>query len=152
MPLSKEELIKLINVDEPDYPSIISKLSEEDIPTLVELSKDANPAIATKAISCLGLMKSERALRGLQEVVNHEDPVRRVAVANSLKNMIAIQGSVQLLDHLLDDNDVGVRKFALKTVESGRVLQLKEKVKTLTQREANPALKSLSQQVLQKLQ
>jgi hypothetical protein len=151
MPLNKEDLIKLINLDEPDYNVIVNKLSADDIPTLVELSKDANPAIATKAISCLGHLKSERALIGLQEVVNHPDPVRRVAVANSLKNLAAVQGAVQMLDKLLDDQDIGVRKFALKTVEAANITQLKGKVQTFNQREDNSALKNLSQEILQKL-
>lgn len=151
MPLSKDEIIKLINVDEPDYPEIVSKLSAEDVPILIELSTDANPAIATKAISCLGLMRSERSLAGLQQVVNSPDPVKRIAAANALSNMMSVQGSAQLVDKLLDDNDIGVRKFALKTVETGRVSQLKEKVRLMNQKEQNPALKELSGKIWQKL-
>ena len=151
MPLNKEEIIKMINLDEPDYATIVRKLTADDIPTLVELSKDQNPAIATKAISCLGLMKSEKAVNGIREIINHPDPVRRVAAANSLRNMTNIQGSAQLLDKLLDDADIGVRKSALKTVEAGNISSLKEKVRLINQREVNPVLKNLSQQVLQKL-
>ena len=152
MPINKEDLIKMIILDEPDYHSIVSKLSADDVPTLVELSKNPNPAIATKAISCLGLMKSESALTGLQELISHPDPVRRVAVANSLRNMTTVQGSVQMLDNLLDDTDIGVRKFALKAIEFGNISQLKEKVRILNKREANSTLKTMSQQILEKLQ
>lgn len=151
MPINKDELIRMINLDEPDYPAIVSKLSADDIPTLVELSKDPNPGIATKAISCLGLMKSDKALNGLQDLAAHPDPVRRVAVAHSLRNMTDVRGSAQVLEKLLGDNDMGVRKFALKTVETGNVSQLKEKVREMSEKEANPAIKSLSQQVFQKL-
>lgn len=141
----------MINLDEPEYEALVSRLSAEDIPTLVELSKEPDLAIATKAISCLGHMGNERALAGLREAVDHQDPVRRVAAANSLQNMANVQGSVQLLERLLDDNDIGVRKFALKTVEAGNISQLKEKVRVMNEREVNPSLKTLSQQVLQRL-
>ncbi|UFH57643.1 HEAT repeat domain-containing protein [Spirosoma sp. KNUC1025] len=150
MAIPKAELIKMINLDEPDYQSIVKKLSTDDIPTLVELSNDPDPAIATKAISCLGLMQSEKALAGLVEIVKHPDAVRRVAVANSLKNMTSEEGVVPLLNKLLDDHDIGVKKFALKTVESGNLSPLKEKVRQM-QQEANTTLKALAQQVLQKL-
>lgn len=151
MPFTKEEIIKMINLDEPDYEAIVKKLTADDIPILVELSKHENPAIATKAISCLGLMKNEKALQGLKDAVSHPDPVRRIAAAHSLRNMTAVPGSVQLLEKLLDDNDIGVRKFALKTVEAGNIHSLKEKVRVINQKEVNPALKTLGESIFQKL-
>jgi HEAT repeat protein len=151
MPFTKDELIKMINLDEPDYPEIVSKLTQDDIPILVELTTANNPAIATKAISCLGLMKSAKALQGLESAAKHPDPVRRIAAANSLRNMTTVQGSTQVLEKLLDDTDIGVRKFALKTVEAGNVSALREKVRAISLKEANPTLKSLSENVLQRL-
>ena len=151
MPFTKDEIIKMINLDEPEYEVIVSKLKEDDIPTLIELTNHENPAIATKAISCLGLMKNEKALKGLSEAVSHPDPVRRIAAAHSLRNMASIQGSVQLLEKLLDDKDVGVRKFALKTVEVGNFKSLKEKVRVSNQNEINPTLKTLGENIIEKL-
>jgi HEAT repeat protein len=151
MPFTKEEIIKMINLDEPEYEAIVRKFTEDDIPTLIELANHENPAIATKAISCLGLLKNEKALKGLSVAVNHPDPVHRIAAAHSLRNMASIPGSVQLLEKLLEDKDIGVRKFALKTVEAGNIKSLKEKVRVLNQREINPALKTLGENIIEKL-
>lgn len=152
MPFSKEELIKMINLDEPDYQAIVSKLSADDIPLLIELTKHENPAIATKAISVLGLMKSEQALQGLNDAVSHPDPVRRIAAAHSLRNLATVRGSTQMLEKLLDDHDMGVRKFALKTVEAAKISSLKEKVKAINLKEVNPEIKALGENVFKKLQ
>ncbi len=151
MPFSKEELIKMINLDEPDYQAIVSKLSADDIPMLVELTKHENPAIATKAISVLGLMKSEQALKGLTDAANNANPVMRIAAAHSLRNLAAVQGSTQMLEKLLDDHDLGVRKFALKTVEAANITSLKEKVKSMNLKEVNPEIKALGENVFKKL-
>lgn len=151
MPFSKEELIKMINLDEPDYQAIVSKLSADDIPILVELTKHENPAIATKAISVLGQMKSDKALQGLSDAVNHPDPVRRIAAAHSLRNLATLPGSTKMLEKLLDDTDIGVRKFALKTVEVAKVSSLREKVKAMNLKEVNPEIKALGENVFKKL-
>lgn len=151
MPHTKEELIKMINLDEPDYERIVSRLTKDDIPLLTELSKDQNPAIATKAISCLGLMQTDKALSGLQDASKHPDPVIRIAAAQALRNMSKVPAAVNLLGSMLDDGDIGVRKFALKSVEHANISTLKEKVQKMSQHENNEHLKNLSGEVLQKL-
>ena len=151
MPHTKEELIKMINLDEPDYAAIVSKLTAEDIPLLVELSKDPNMAIATKAVSCLGLMNSEKAVEGLRSASSNANPVMRVAAAHALRNAAAQPAAVQMIDKLLDDEDVGVRKFALKTVQHANLRSLKAKVEQLSKKESTEFMKSLSTEVFQKI-
>ena len=58
---------------------------------------------------------------------------------------------MRLLGRLLDDQDVGVRKFALKSVDLGNISSLKEQVRQVNLREQNEGLKTLSQSILQKL-
>jgi HEAT repeat protein len=148
---TREELVRLINLDEPDYPSIVQQLSKDDIPLLTQLAQDPNPAVATKAISCLGLMSDETAVAGLQAAVAHPDPVYRIAAAHALRNVASSPVGVRLLGKLLDDRDVGVRKFALKSVDIGNISSLKEQVRQVNLREQNVDLKTLSQDLLQKL-
>ncbi|TDN37380.1 HEAT repeat domain-containing protein [Hymenobacter sp. UV11] len=148
---TREELARLINLDEPDYPSIVRQLTPDDIPLLTQLSQDPNPGLATKAISCLGLMHSEAAMTGLQAAATHPDPVYRVAAAHALRNAPTSATAVRLLGKLLDDQDVGVRKLALKSVDVGNITSLKEQVRQLNLREPNEALKNMSQNILLKL-
>ena len=97
-------------------------------------------------------MKSEQALQGLNAAVSHPDPVRRIAAAHSLRNLATVRGSTQMLEKLLDDHDMGVRKFALKTVEAAKISSLKEKVKAINLKEVNPEIKALGENVFKKLQ
>ena len=148
---TREELVRLINLDEPDYPRIVQQLTKDDVPLLTQLAQDPNPGLATKAISCLGLMNEETAVAGLQAAVANADPVYRIAAAHALRNVASSPVGVRLLGKLLDDQDVGVRKFALKSVDVGNISSLKEQVRQVNLREQNVDLKTLSQDLLQKL-
>jgi len=141
----------MIDLDEPDYPEIVSRLTKDDIPILNELAQDANPAIATKAISCLGHMNDDRAIAGIEKAAKSSNPVLRVAASHALRNMTSHPAAERILDKLLDDDDVGVKKFALKTVEASKLSNLKEKVRQMHSKESNEHLKNLSKQVMDKL-
>ena len=151
MPHTKEELIKLIDLDEPDYTLIIKDLKPDDIPLLIELSGDANLAIATKSVSCLGLMNSDKAVAGIKVAADHANPVMRVAAAHALKHSASLPSAVKLIDHLLDDQDIGVRKFALKTVQHANIISLKAKVQQMNEKENTELMKTLSRDVFQQI-
>jgi HEAT repeat protein len=144
---TKEELIKLIDLDEPDYSTIVPQLTSDDIPLLVVLSNDVNLAVATKAISCLGMMNNEKAVDGISLSAKHDNPIIRVAAAHALKNLATFPNAVTLLDKLLDDKDIGVRKFALKTVNHANINSLKTKVKSMNSKEKTEFMKKLSNDV-----
>jgi HEAT repeat protein len=148
---TKDELKKMIDLDEPEYPIIVSKLTADDIPLLIELSGDANMAVATKAVSCLGMMNTDKAVDGIKIAAVHNNPVMRVAAAHALKNSSALPSAVKLIDTLLDDKDIGVRKFALKTVEHSNIKSLKAKVKIMGDKETTDLMKVLSKDVYKKI-
>ena len=151
MPHTKEALIKMIDLDEPDYILIVKNLKPDDIPLLIELSKDTNLAIATKAVSCLGLMNSDQAVKGLKVAADHANPVMRVAAAQALKHSAGLPSAEKLIDHLLEDQDVGVRKFALKTVQHASIKNLKGKVQQMNLKENTELMKTLSKEVFQQI-
>ncbi len=148
---TKDELKKMIDLDEPEYPIIVSKLTADDIPLLIELSREANMAVATKAVSCLGMMNTDKAVDGIKIAAAHNNPVMRVAAAHALKNSSALPSAVKLIDTLLDDQDVGVRKFALKTVDHSNIKSLKAKVKAMGDKETTDLMKVLSKDVYKKI-
>jgi HEAT repeat protein len=148
---TKDEIKKMIDLDEPEYPIIVSKLTADDIPILIELSGDANMAVATKAVSCLGLMNTDKAVDGIKIAVAHNNPVMRVAAAHALKNSAGLPSAVKLIDTLLDDKDIGVRKFALKTVDHSNIKSLKAKVKAMGDKETTDLMKVLSKDVYKKI-
>lgn len=145
---TKTEVIKMINLDEPNYVSIMKKLSHDDVPVLIKLSQDKNPSVATKAISCLGLWNSENALKGVLKAAKHTDPMYRVAAAHALKNMSTLPGAVKVLDALLDDEDVGVKKLAMKSIPLSPDIQLKKKLEVLSEQDANEYIRKLATEML----
>lgn len=151
MPHSKDQIIKLIDLDEPDYTVIVKQFTQDDVQTLIDLTKEPNVAIATKAISCLGLMNSDKAVAGMEAAAKHSDPVIRVATANALRHSSSLASAVKLVDGLLDDHDLGVRKFALKTVQHGKMRSLRAKVQSLSEKETSEVMKNLSGQVFQSI-
>jgi hypothetical protein len=151
MPHTKDELIKMIDIDEPEYPMIVSQLKDDDIPVLIEISKDSNMAIATKAVSCLGMMNNESAVAGIQIASTHNNPIMRVAAVHALQSSSALPSAVKLIDSLLDDTDIGVRKFALKTVQHSNIKSLKARVERIGLQENTELMKNLSKDVLLKI-
>lgn len=151
MPHTKEEIIRMIDLDEPDYPSIVSQFDDADVLILNELVKDPNPAIAVKAVSCLGFLQHPKALEGIKRAAKDKNPVVRVAAAHSLRHKQDVPEVVAVVDKLLQDKDIGVKKFALKTVDTANIKSLKATVEKIQLAEKNEALKELSQKILQKI-
>lgn len=85
MAYSKEKIIKMINLDEPDYQSIASKFAEEDISIINELTKDPDVSISSKAISILGWVDSDAAIEGIENGVKSDNPILKISAAQALK-------------------------------------------------------------------
>lgn len=145
---------KLLSGDDPDYSSIVQQLSDKDYPTLNELVRGSAPRIATKAVICLGLLGSEKSLDGISFAAKSKNPVLRLTAAQALseiKNINQLPGALQLIKELLSDEDVGVRKFTLKTIGISKLSHLKEKIGQMRSNEPNEHLRKLSHDVFGKL-
>ena len=65
MPKTKEEIIKLFNRAKPDYANVIDSLDDEDYPIVEKLIDGMISYLARDVISCVGFLKTERSLTGL---------------------------------------------------------------------------------------
>lgn len=169
MALTKKGIIKMLNLDEPDYQSIAAKFSEEDIPLIVELTKDPDVSISSKAICILGWLDSDKAIEGIENGVKSENPILRISAAQALKrksektdaeetsigDMIKPLAFVeksdkitQLLNTLLDDNDIGVKKFSLKAINPGNSKKFEAKLKYLQENEKNESIKKITNDII----
>lgn len=150
-----KRILEVLNSDEPDYSSISDILNEKDYPTLDELITQAPVHIATKAIICLGLISSESSINSIAMAANNHNPVLRIAAAQALIRIKGIKTNLiaaQTIAKLLDDDDLGVRKFALKAASASRLLNLKEKVLKICTNERNDEIKKIAQNVLKELE
>jgi len=148
-------IITLLSSDDPDFSSIVQQLSDDDYPTLNELVKHSAPHIATKALICLGLLGSEKSLDGISFAAKSKNPVLRLTAAQALseiKNINQLPGAIQLIMALIVDEDVGVRKFALRTIELSRMSDFKKKIDQMRCNDPNEHVRKLSQDVFGKLE
>lgn len=151
MPKKKERIVKLLSGYELDYTDIAPKLSEKDIPILNELVMHGSGAIATRAVICLSWFPSEDAIRGIEFAAKSDNPVLRLTAVRTLSGLGNRPGVVDLISTLLDDKDIGVRKFALKAIGSSKIPGLKEKVKQVWLNDPSDQIRKIAEQVYEKL-
>ena len=144
MPKTKEEIIKIFHRAMPDYAKLIDSLEDEDYPIVESLIDDDKLYLAGKVVSYIGLLKTQKALSGLAIAAKSQKPSIKAVAAHALKNFTNFPKAISLINKLLDDPNVGVRKFALRTVDVAKLVIFKEKV-TAFLSETNQRLKILSQ-------
>ena len=150
----RKEIIQLLSADEPDYSSIKSKLTEEDYSIVNKLAKERSLAIATKAIICLGCYGSEKYMDTIVSAAKSKNPVLRLTAVQALGKMTGVAGNqeiVGLIEGLLDDQNIGVKKFALKTTATVNIASLTGKVQKISESDGNDHIKKLAQNVFEKL-
>ena len=149
-----ERILDVLNSGEPDYSSISDLLNDKNYPALDEVISNGSANVAAKAIICLGLIGSEKSIKSIAFAAGSDNPVLRMAAAQALSTIKEINTNstaVLALSKLLDDPDIGVRKFALKAVENSQLITLKEKVQRLCSNERNEGLRKLAENVLEEL-
>jgi HEAT repeat protein len=154
MPSPRKSIKELLYGDSPDYSVILSILTEADIDSLSKVISGKDTFLASKAIYCLGMLKSEKALPVLTLAVKSNDQVLKVAAAQALRQLTHIPEAVNLIKELLIDPDIGVRKFALKAVSISKLsdVQVKEIVQKLSTTEQSEKMKKLVKTVLDEME
>jgi len=154
MPKTKEEIIKIFHRAYADYAKLIDSLDDEDYPIVESLIDDNNPYLAGKVVSYIGLLKTQKALSGLAIAARSQNPSIKAVAAHALKNFTNFPEAISLIEKLLDDRNVGVRKFALRTVDvalrtvdAAKLVIVKNKVQQLSLNETNERMKILSGRV-----
>ncbi len=153
--MNTEQIIKILGPDEPEYSSIVGQLNEEDYAMLKKLIKNEDITIAAKAIICLGWNGSKKSLGAIKYAAKSENPVLRLTAAQALSRIKEVNKNnkaINLISELLDDKDVGVKKFALKTIAVSKISSLKGKVKQLSINDPKEFIRSLAQKVSDKLE
>lgn len=144
MPKTEKEIIRLINLAKPDYSNVINRLTDEDYPMLEKLIKGDDIYLALDVISCVGFLKTERSLTGLEIAVKSGNREVRILAAHVLRQLTNFQKAVDLINELLGDPDLGVRKFALKTANFAKLVTLKVRVQEVSDVESNQRMKIFS--------
>jgi HEAT repeat protein len=139
MAMTLEELRKQLSVVEPDD-STYYGIGPAELPLLEQLVLEPEAWLAARAVVAATRINDRRALALLQRAARDPREEVRVTLAASLKNIAASDTNAMLLS-LLDDRDLGVRKFAIKSVSAGHDAAVHRKVRELQDRDPVPAIR-----------
>lgn len=148
MAVSMEQVRAALDPDEPQYAQAARELGPAALPHLEEIVRRGDESLAAKAVYLASLLDDDRSTAVVEIGSQRPEATVRVAVAAGARNLAPQQRSPVLLQ-LLDDDDVGVRKVALRAVPRNPEAALVDKVQALERTEQEPALRSLAREVLE---
>lgn len=126
-----QELINFLRQDELDYPAGAAKFGPAALPLLQELMKTDDENLATKAAYLAGFIKDDSLRDILTEAAGNKFSTVRIAAAFGAKKLKPESASV-VLKKVMDDNDTGVLKMAIKSVQDLKIAdQFKVRLKKI---------------------
>jgi HEAT repeat protein len=143
-----QQVLAQIDKDEPDY-ARAAKLGPGVLPHVRQIIEADDPMLASKAAYLASLIGGADAIELLDQAAKRREPEVRVAVAHALQN--TSDAPPHLLERLLGDEDVGVRKLALTTVAELRLLAVQEKVATIAKRDPEEFIRDIAAETNRKL-
>jgi HEAT repeat protein len=150
MPVTMQQVLAVIDKDEPDY-TRAAQLGPDALTHLQQIVDADDPLRASKAAYTASLIPGPGSVELLRKAAEHPDPQIRVAVAHALRNM-ADAASASLLTRLLEDQDPGVRKVTLGTVgELGRP-ELRDQVTQIAEQDPEDFLRHMAAETVPRLQ
>ena len=115
MTVTMREVLEALNRYEPDY-SEAEAFGSEALPHLKILVKTAKPLLASKAACMASMIQDTQSVKILMMCTKSKFREVRVAAAYGSLNL-HIPGVNRVLDVLKNDQDEGVRRIALKSIE-----------------------------------
>jgi HEAT repeat protein len=148
MPVTREQVLAHLYPDEPDYEGA-AQLGPETLPHLMQLVQEGDPDLASKATSLAGVIEAEDSAEVIDTAARSSDPVIRVAAAEALGNIREIPDT--LMQGMLNDEDVGVRKLALRALERQQPAGYKQKAQQMAANDSNSVLRGTAARVADQL-
>jgi HEAT repeat protein len=149
MPVTMEQVRAELDRDEPNYDRL-ARLGPEALPHLEALVRSDDAMLASKAAYGTTLIPGRRAVQVLQAAATSRHDTVRVAVAAGARNLDSADAR-EVLERLLDDQDVGVRKFALRSTQALRLTEMKPKVEEIATSDSVESMRSLASETLQEM-
>jgi hypothetical protein len=138
MTVTREQVLAQLYPDEPDYEGA-AQLGPEALPHLMQLIEEGDPDLASKATSLAGVIDAAESIEAVDKAARSPDPVIRVAAAAALGNLSEMPDP--LAESMLNDEDVGVRKLALRSLERQQPAGFKQKAQQMAANDPNPILR-----------
>ena len=136
------ELRERLSAIEPNE-TTFEGISELDLPALVELLGDDEPWLAARAVFAIAIVGGAEAISILNRATTSDREEVRVAIAASASRMAPEDADI-LLERLLDDPSVGVRRFAVESVSAGNGDHIRQRMRELARSDSDPYLRSVA--------
>lgn len=144
MPMSLARVREQLSAIEPadsDYEGI----GASEVELLRQLLDDREPWLAARAVHALSRIDSEAAQLALLAATWSPRPEVRVAVAASA-GALPPDVSDEVLSRFLNDSDVGVRKFAIRSASERNSDQIRQRIEEIAIAEGLTALRQLAEE------
>ena len=144
-----DQLLAFLQQEETNYPEA-AKLGDAAMPLLKEIIKGSDERMASKATSLAGMINSDQKTDALTEAARHPSVVVRVAAAAATASLDSDQAE-KVLQHLIDDTDIGVSKYTLKSISAKKLSgSFQAKLQKISDSSTNEAIKSMATEALKK--
>jgi HEAT repeat protein len=143
MPLSPSALrtqLSTIELDDATY----AGLGPQDVDTLIEFLRDEEGWLAARAVHALSRIDDPRARAAILDASAMPRPEVRVAAAVAAQDLPTAT-SDELLRTLLDDPDVPVRKFAVRSVSPRNAPAVQARVRDLARDDTDQRIRAVAQ-------
>lgn len=110
--MTYDEVVQYLSLDEP-RPGAGQRLDSDAVPHLERIIREGHPQFSVKAALALSAAGAEGHRELVSELANDPRPIMRVAAARAA-GTIAQRNRSRLLLRLLDDQDGGVQKAAIR--------------------------------------
>jgi HEAT repeat protein len=149
MAVTMRQVRAQLDRDEPDYAEA-ARLGPDAIPHLMQLVQGTDAMLASKAAYLASLIQSANTVDVLEIAANSPYAQVRVSAAAGISNL-AQPPATPLLDRLLKDQDVGVRQYALRSIEVHQPAGIRKQVQEIARNDPDIDLQQLADRVANQL-
>lgn len=146
MPVTMGEVLSALSAIEPRYEKI-AQFGQDALPHLDVLVEAQDLLLASKATCLAAAIGGELSLAVLRKASESIHPEVRLATAAAIGST-PIQQTHDLILKLLDDDDSGVRKFALYSIPDGAPQSVKVKIEAMKSSDSEAFIRSMANSVL----
>ena len=149
MTITMNDVRSHLDRDEVDYQEAAG-MGAEALPFLQELVSGADPMLASKAAYLASMIPGEQQAQILDVAARSGDPVVRVAAASGMGNL-AEEDADSLAAGLLGDDDLGVRKLAIRSVARFGSASMTARLRRVAEDDPSEDLRGLAAQQVEGL-
>jgi HEAT repeat protein len=143
---TNEEVRAVLDRDEPNYDEAAATLGPDALPILQRFVEGGDALLASKAAYLAGRIGDPAASPILELAASRPEAGVRAAAASGAQFIGGAAESVILA--LVDDDDVSVRKFALRAVPEQPSSELLAKLAVLREAEPEPMVRELAAAII----